>query len=113
MKSIPTEGDYDPMTDAQALPTMCTAVLDALPFHAKIFIANIADMGQTSINLYHGNDALKDKLRNRLFSKELNKSLGFPKLKANFEYYDILITSSNGYLNRHMDVSLSLLTYHS
>ena len=105
-RSIPTEGEYDPMTDAQAIPTMCTAVFDALPAKAKIFIANIAEMGQKSINLYHGKDALNDMLRNRLFSHELNKRLGFPHLKANFEYYDILITSSKGYLNRHMDVSV-------
>lgn len=105
-RSIPTEGEYDPMTDAQAIPTMCTAVFDALPAKVKIFIANIAEMGQKSINLYHGKDALNDMLRNRLFSHELNKRLGFPHLKANFEYYDILITSSKGYLNRHMDVSV-------
>ena len=78
-KSIPTEGDYDPMTDAQAIPTMCTAVFDALPVKAKIFIANIVGMGQKAIDLYHGKDALNNMFGIDCSPKNSIKDLDFQK----------------------------------
>ena len=103
---------YDNVTDALALPMIDTAIFDALPVEARAFLANIAEMGQKAIDLYHGENALKDKLWNRLISKELKKRLGFTKLKSHLECYDILITASNVDLGRHMDVSISTSTHH-
>ena len=80
-------------------------MFNSIPFDGKFFLRDLVEIGQEVINKYHKQDALKNKLRNKLFSKELNKKMGFTNTKAKFEYYDISIISSNVVLNRHMDVS--------
>ena len=61
-------------------------MFDSIPFEGKLLLRDLAEMGQKVINKYHGQDALKSVLRKKLFSKELNKNMGFTNMKAKFEY---------------------------
>lgn len=101
-------GKFD-SENSLSIPTMSTAGYHILPPEAKCFIARVAEMGHRLIRKYCGKDAMRDNLRHNLFSRELNKELLHPSLLACFEYYDIIVTSPDVTLNRHMDVSESLL----
>ena len=79
-------------------------MFDSILFEAKLFLRDIAEIRQKAINKYYGRNVLKNDPRNKLFSKELNKKMGFTNMKTEFEYYDIFTISSNGVLNGHMDV---------
>ena len=61
------------------------------------------EIGQTVVKKYWGATALGDRVRNNLFAKRLNKMMGKPKLKANFEYYGVIWMKAMEPLVRHMD----------
>ena len=61
------------------------------------------EIGQTVVKKYWGETVLGDRVRNNLFAKRLNKMMGNSKLKANFEYYDIILMKAMEPHVRHMD----------
>ena len=50
----------------------------------------------------HYKDSFPDHRRNTLFAGRLNSALGFPRSRAKFEYYDIVL-SRNTILRKHID----------
>ena len=80
-------------------------MFDLIPFEGKLFLRDFAEMGQKVINQYQGRGAFKNELRNKLFSKELKRKMGFTNMKTKFEYSDISIIPLNVILNRYMEVS--------
>ena len=101
------EDDFDTLN----LPTMSTAIFLELPLDSRNFVMRVAESGQKIIRRYCGTNAMKDKLRHKLFTKELNIELGYPDLASYFEYFDIYVTTLDVELNRHMDVSLLFLSF--
>ena len=93
------------------LPTLNTGLFNQMPTAVKSFIANVAEMGHRQIHNFYGKSAFADKQRNNLFAKHLNHAIGFPNLNAYFEYYDIMITSCDVHINRHMDVSTKMCIF--
>ena len=61
------------------------------------------EIGETVVKKYWGATALSDRVRNNLFAKHLNKMMGKPKLKANFEYYDVILMKEMEPLVHRMD----------
>ena len=103
-----THGASKPKTarhDTLNLPTMNTAIFHELPRDSRNFIVRVAECGHKMIRKYCGSSAMKDKLRHKLFTQELNTELGYPSLLSRFEYFDIYVTTQDVDLNRHMDVS--------
>ena len=61
----------------------------------------VCECCQFFVNKHHPN-AFPDKYRNEQFAGRLNALMGFPKSRAKFEYYDIIL-SRNTVLHKHCD----------
>lgn len=62
----------------------------------------ISEISCEEARRYHGNRAFSHPVRNS-FAKSLHTTIGYPHTTAPFEYYDIVITSSDNHTQRHMD----------
>ena len=97
------EGCGARMPDSVNTPTMNTTYYDPLPRSTKDFLRRIANVGTNVVRSYFGKDALRNRFRNKHFSKRLMKRLGWDEDDIGWEYFDILITTNNVALHRHMD----------
>ena len=61
------------------------------------------EIGQTAVKKYWGATALGDRVQNNLFAKRLHKIMGKPRLKANFEYYNVILMKAMEPLVSHMN----------
>ena len=97
------EGKHGASQEKVPVPTMTAKAYLDLPLRAREFIKNIAEFGQKQLRRFHGETALANIRRNKLFSRRLNRLMGQCDMLANFEYYDVVVTDSEAELQRHMD----------
>jgi hypothetical protein len=96
-------GLLGPVSDGTNIPTFGAEVFHHFPEKIKDFLFSWMEIGQTVVKKYWGTTALGDRVQNNLFAKCLNKMMGKANLKANFEYYDVILTKAPEPLVRHMD----------
>ena len=92
-----------PVSDGTIIPAIDTEVVHHFSKEVKDFLFSWMEIGETVVKKYWGATALSDRVRNNLFAKRVNKMMGKPKLKANFEHYGVIWTKSKEPLVRDMD----------
>lgn len=73
-----------------------------IPSECRDFLMMIAETSGEEAKRYHGTFTLSHPIR-KAFPKALHEKMGYPNTSAKFEYYDIVITSSDNHTQRHMD----------
>jgi hypothetical protein len=85
----------------QKMPTLEVGPFKSLPPSMQSQLITIIEHCQEFL-LKQYPDAFPSNFRNENCSRRLNEALGFPRSKALFEYYDIVL-SRNAILSKHID----------
>lgn len=88
--------------DGKSIPCYRLHDFKRIPSKCKDFLMMIAEISCVEARRYHGNSALAHPVRTS-FAKAMHAEIGYPHTTASFEYYDIVITSSDNHTKRHMD----------
>ena len=85
----------------EKMPTLDVSPFKALPTSMQSQLMTIIEHSQVFLLKQYPN-AFPNKMRNDHCATQLNAVMGFPRSKALFEYYDIVI-SRNAVLTKHID----------
>ena len=88
--------------NGKLIPSMSVHEFEHIPSECRDFLMMIAETSGEEAKRYHGTFTLSHPIR-KAFPKALHEKMGYPNTSAKFEYYDIVITSSDNHTQRHMD----------
>lgn len=87
--------------NGKQMPTICYLPFINLSVNLQKQLITLFESAQTFVER-HTDSPFSDKNRTLIFSKLLNKKLGYPRARFKFEYFDIVL-SRNTVLPKHID----------